>query len=418
METKSIVKEQLLRKMIKNYENSVLSKQGSNRNIKIEIKNNDAIFKKYFGSDAYKYRRQIEFEINELLKLEFIAIKRDYNNELEKVSLNLEKTNEVYKYLKLDNPKLINDELLKSIDDYVGFDGVVGDLARYLKRRIKNHMSVKSICSNSKEYVYLNKVISYIEKQEEDITKRQFSVQYLGDSKAFEKIEGKVCRVIKQFAQEDFIDDTSLLEYFHIHRNPTYVYLKGNMVISINNQIIDLEKLNYEISLSSKAIEDLEIKEIRAKKVMTIENLTSFVVVNEPEYIKIYLAGFHNDIKKKLLRKISQSDKELSFYHFGDIDAGGFYILEDLIHKTGIKFIPFYMDIETLKKYQSKWIDLTSNDKIRLKKLIDSDYSDTVKYMIQNNCKLEQENVGLYDTVISVQDYNKKFIETEQRGRE
>ena len=51
------------------------------------------------------------------------------------------------------------------------------------------------------------------------------------------------------------------------------------------------------------------------------------------------------------------------------------------------------MDISTLKKYSAYAKSLTENDKKRLERLSDTVFSDTIKYMLENNCKLEQEAI-------------------------
>ena len=61
-----------------------------------------------------------------------------------------------------------------------------------------------------------------------------------------------------------------------ICKNPAYVYLKGNAILQINGQIINLNEMHYYFVLPSICIKDLKIKRIDAKQVMTIENLTSF----------------------------------------------------------------------------------------------------------------------------------------------
>ena len=117
--------------------------------------------------------------------------------------------------------------------------------------------------------------------------------------------------------------------------------------------------------------------------------------INNPDFIAIYLGGFHNSVKKNLLKKISIHDKSIEFYHFGDIDAGGFLIFEDLVSKTGIQFKPYMMDINTLKNYESNWASLTVNDKKRLKDNQYIIFNGVIKFMLKNNCKLEQEAINL-----------------------
>ncbi len=83
--------------------------------------------------------------------------------------------------------------------------------------------------------------------------------------------------------------------------------------------------------------------------------------------------------------------------HFGDIDAGGFYILQHLRDRTGIAFFPYCMDAKTLKENFQYVKKLTENDKKRLTALADTEFGETIEFMLKNNCKLEQEAMDLME---------------------
>ncbi|MFA7139221.1 MAG: Wadjet anti-phage system protein JetD domain-containing protein, partial [Bacteroidales bacterium] len=125
------------------------------------------------------------------------------------------------------------------------------------------------------------------------------------------------------------------------------------------------------------------------------ENLTSFHTFNEPNMFTIYLGGYHNKIRREFIKKMYEKNPNISYLHFGDIDAGGFYILEHLRRETGVDFKPYKMDIETIKSYKGYTKKLTENDRIRLNRLLDSKYSNVIEFMLENNCKLEQESTNL-----------------------
>jgi hypothetical protein len=44
------------------------------------------------------------------------------------------------------------------------------------------------------------------------------------------------------------------------------------------------------------------------------------------------------------------------------------------------------------------WMKLTQNDKKRLERMVDGRFALLVKYMIENNCKLEQEAIHQIDS--------------------
>ncbi|MDD3655102.1 MAG: DUF2220 family protein [Desulfotomaculaceae bacterium] len=67
--------------------------------------------------------------------------------------------------------------------------------------------------------------------------------------------------------------------------------------------------------------------------------------------------------------------------------------MEQLRRETGMDFQPYKMDLETLKKYRDYARDLTENDRARLRKLKGSEFAEVIGYMLEHNCKLEQEAV-------------------------
>ncbi len=88
---------------------------------------------------------------------------------------------------------------------------------------------------------------------------------------------------------------------------------------------------------------------------------------------------------------------DVSFYHWGDIDLGGFEILAHLRKAAGMYIKPYMMDADTLKRYESlaKLIDEAYAKKLGLL-LSDEDYSDVygaIDYMIGKRIRLEQENI-------------------------
>jgi hypothetical protein len=113
----------------------------------------------------------------------------------------------------------------------------------------------------------------------------------------------------------------------------------------------------------------------------------------EEGYFVLYLGGFHNRVRRDFISMLHDQNSEAIFYHFGDIDAGGFLILEHLRRTTGIDIIPYNMDLDTLKKYEKMGKPLTENDRKRLGKLQEGQFSEIVDYMLEKNVKLEQEAI-------------------------
>ena len=109
----------------------------------------------------------------------------------------------------------------------------------------------------------------------------------------------------------------------------------------------------------------------------------------------IYLGGYHNSVRRFLLREIYRAAPDAGYYHFGDIDVGGFLIYEDLCHRTGIPFKRYGMDLKHLMQYEKYGRALTENDRTRIERMLrenpDIEYADVLKYMLTAGVKLEQE---------------------------
>ena len=100
---------------------------------------------------------------------------------------------------------------------------------------------------------------------------------------------------------------------------------------------------------------------------------------------------------KKIFQTIEAIEcNQHDYYHFGDIDAGGFEIYRDLCEKTHILFKMYYMNLETLQKYEMYGKKLTENDRKRLRELQNQkSLSKIVSYMLERDVKLEQECIEL-----------------------
>lgn len=206
-------------------------------------------------------------------------------------------------------------------------------------------------------------------------------------------IQSKVKRLLFQYG--DFPEEDTILEDLNIIKNPGHVYIKGSAVIFIKGQRLDLAELNGDIAISLMLLPEISSINVTGSRVMTIENLTTFNAFHEKDTFAVYLGGYHNSHRRSFIKKIYQDNPHSEYYHFGDIDAGGFYILLHLRAKTGVHFMPYHMGIPELQKFKAYTKPLTDNDKKRLAALNDSEFSETVNYMLENDCKLEQEALDM-----------------------
>lgn len=163
--------------------------------------------------------------------------------------------------------------------------------------------------------------------------------------------------------------------------------------------MIVLESLQQGIGICGEDLDKFELSDMeRIKKVITIENLTTFFRWNEKESMMIYLGGYHNTTRRRFLHLIYNKIPDAEYLHFGDVDVGGFEIYEDLRCRTGIPFKRYLMDLQTLKTYEKYARELTENDRKRIREIINRkpelSYKDVLEYMQMRGIKLEQECVS------------------------
>ncbi len=128
-------------------------------------------------------------------------------------------------------------------------------------------------------------------------------------------------------------------------------------------------EISGDIGLSTQTLKTLKSVDLKGAGVITIDNLTSFHKYNAQNEFVIYLGGFHNRAKRDFIRLVGSCNPNTQFRHFGDIDAGGFYILEHLKAKTEMQFIPHNMDRKTLEENSRHWKPLSENNRTRVQLL-------------------------------------------------
>lgn len=347
------------------------------------------LFEKYDDAAEYDLFVAIRDAVSALAEQGFVTVSCRKNGVADRVTLNLQSLPQIYTALGRTPKADIHDVLHNLLMKYQAGNDTLSAFCKAQLERIAQNKKAEFFDGDILEYENLLKAVSEIFNVRDETYMRDFSVRIFGDSKAFEKIRNKVVSLLFQYG--DFPEKDTILEDLNIVRNPGHVYLKGSGIITVAGQRIDLSVLNGDIALSSDLLKQIEQIQVTGNRVVTIENRTSFHAFSEPDTLAIYLGGYHNAHRRNLIQTIHKQNPIASYYHYGDIDAGGFYILLHLRRKTGVAFQPHHMDIETLQRYKKYTKPLTDHDKSRLKKLLGGEFGETAAYMLKHNCKLEQE---------------------------
>ena len=348
-----------------------------------------------------------EHQMEELEKEGLVFLRRN-RGIIEKITANPEKWQDYYKALHRSDKHAIQKQQIELYQSYIE-KGYI--LKQFCREQIERLAKNKKAAYEMQEAECILKLCEFLFNNQEDILERELSIAVLGDSKLWEKkYRSKVCGLLRKYGdfpdlflefsdaadQEDKREtERILLEEYHVHANPAYVHMKGAAEITFDyGQSIKLN-LHLPIAFSTETVRHVTSIKIQDKKVVTLENLTSFNRMEEEDTFMIFLSGYHNSVKQLLIRKIYQANSELEWYHFGDIDPDGFYIMENLRRGTGINFKPIHMDIDTLQKYKSYAKLLTDHDIRKAKALQENGlYCDIMEYMLNTRLKLEQEIVS------------------------
>ena len=398
------IKQKTLNKLIDQYEKSKTFTGGNQVNQTFS-KNIGELFPKYQDDAEYELFCDVNEAMKNLEMLGLVTLKKKRGNVLDKVCLNTKKLPESYQYLARQPKKDINNHITDLFDK----DSGTSLLDRYFevqREKIKNNRRVDFYDGNQKEYEDLLYLCREVLLNDEELFIRDFSMKCFGDSKKVESLLDKAQTLLYQYG-EDFSAKENVFEECGIVRTPTYVYMKGRARISIGKQILDLSEIKGDIAFSTTSLKEITNINVLSSRIVTIENLTSFHDIDAKDMFVVYLGGFHNRTKCEFLKFLYMNNREKKYLHFGDIDAGGFYIFEHLKRKTKIPFAAFYMDIQALESHKGMWKDLSENDKKRLKTLLERKKQDmpdnrsdvtcikTIEYMLAHNCKLEQEAIKI-----------------------
>lgn len=389
----------VINQLLDTYENSLLSTGENKRTIQIEFRFTKTSIPAYFDESSSEYEN-IHISMKELERKKLIRIiwkdnKQDYL--IHKVRLMTDHLEEAYQYVGRRPKRGLEEENVALLQKYLDEEApVTVAFVNYLLGRLQNHRSVKEYIDleDRKETERFLRACVLVEQNREPRYLREFSITHFQDSKYFEQIESRIAKVFRHFSEEyGEMDSIDLLAEYGIYRTPNYVYFKGNAVISIGEATVDLSLLKQGIGISGEDFPRIRFSDLsRVKKVITIENLTSFFRYCEEDSLMIYLGGYHNRIRRTLLNMIYETIPYANYYHFGDMDAGGFSILMDLRKKTGIPFMSYHMDLDTLKEYRQYAKRLNESDRNRLEKIrIEKEFSEVIDFMLEENIKLEQE---------------------------
>lgn len=368
--------------------------------------------------------------------IDFSWEKFEEGNILKEIWLNKEKVDEAYQEIKRENPKDSYKQILLLLE-----------AQQYRKEWLTNfkNETINEMISTEKECSYLPKekaedilkALKELDKIEitaenDVVLKRVFSIRCYNDSKYFERnIEKNLIAIIKKFYKSQYFEtcseknsdisleknkkdtnvdfstmkDYEILAEVGIVKSPEVIEFCGNMKCKIKNEEIEFKDITLGNYINSFSILNLnEIELVNVQKIIFIENKTNYInyIQNkkENEFV-IYHGGVYSPVKGEFFRKIYEASKKINgdikYYHWSDIDIGGFNIFVRLKENIVKELEPYKMDKSVLLQNEKNWQPISDDYKQKLMNLRGLEkynlFFEVIDFMVENGVKLEQESL-------------------------
>lgn len=313
-------------------------------------------------------------------------------------------------------------ELLASFNElasaYLEKASPSSDFAGYISSLIEYAASKKKLKAPFTEDMRLNtnllECLVALDKNPDQM-ERVFSSRHFGDSKYFERVlKSKVISILKELQKSsigsdedsanDLLSDEDLLVERGLYRWPEIYEFNGPLIIKLDDgSVIDMSSQSYGSYINSDAVKHIEsIDGSRIQRVVFIENKANYIDYqanhrNAGDLI-VYHGGFYSPIKSLLFSKIYTGCPNAAFYHWSDIDLGGFRLFNRLRTNIVSSVQPLYMDVETLQANLASCMNIKTEGYIQMltSLLKNPEYSmfyEVIQYMVEKKVRLEQENL-------------------------
>lgn len=178
---------------------------------------------------------------------------------------------------------------------------------------------------------------------------------------------------------------------------PEQIEMCGKIIINSSN----MGTLKNGFCIYSGEVDELSLSIDRSvSKIITIENRANYFSYLESmkrsDEIVIFHGGQYSPAKKKFFESVSKTmPQDCKWYHWGDIDYGGFSMLLRLRKEITSSIMPYRMSKYELEKYENYTQTFSKEYAEKLLKLYEEarleDCRECLNYMVKHKIKLEQE---------------------------
>jgi hypothetical protein len=240
--------------------------------------------------------------------------------------------------------------------------------------------------------------------EEAELLERVFSIRCFGDSKKFETgVKSRFLEILRRYA--DFDDDGSdeeLLRFAGIARYPEQFEFRGPLTAGFDGDSrVDFSPLVFGGSLNSM---DLKRSSLSLPpdltRILSIENRANYIDYiyrqREKRELVVYHGGQFSPARGLFFKALAAAMPEACpWYHWGDIDYGGFSMLARLRREIKGGALPYRMNEGELVSYRRFTVHAPPPYLEKIKALAGrpelADCVPCLEYMIREGARLEQE---------------------------
>jgi hypothetical protein len=406
------IQRQLLSALLDKYEHSSFFREGTQPTRRILLKlydNGQCDFPQYDIEQSEKriLVNRAVLAISEKGLVSYQWMKGEENHIISKVWLNFENLLMAYEFVgRKSKSDTIDDVCLEILDV---LDNVNAEWARQYFQDLFDMISRKRDIGNRlpedknvREELF--RAIQFIDGMGDcELLERVFSLQCFGDSKKFERtVKSRLLSVLRKYLDSDEdTKDEDLLKQVGIVKYPEQFEFCGNATLSFEHSMVDFSCLHYG---SSVCLPDLVrgnfVIAPEVDHILSIENRANYIDYiykrKTDNELVIYHGGQYSPSKKKFLQEVAKAiSVDCCWFHWGDIDYGGFSMLARLRREIKEDVTPYRMNEQELNKYDNLAAHITHIYSEKLKCLMLrpelKDCLECIDYMVKNGKKLEQE---------------------------
>lgn len=390
-----------------------------NRKVKLSFKAKNMPL--YWDTDRPHYKVAIHQTVQELSRKGIISINWlpfEKGNLLDNVVLNLDKLDEAY-FLAQRTPKKDTVEQflgqIKEVKKRISLPWVKVFLDKVQEESLKGKSIPAFLPQEEEERELLFEALLGVDELKgQPILERVFSKKYLGNSKVFQKkIKKRLAMIARDFAfSAQDLDDDDIMAELGIEKTTEELMIKGKIAFDYQGQGLDYGIFPFGGIIDTGFARQMEITQVKAKALITIENKSNFHYLARggfsEDIILIYTGGFPGPRKRELIKRIhSFAFKEqlhLTYYHWSDIDVGGFRIFK-VLEEVIPDLQPLFMDINTVREFEEYCEKTPKAYNRQLEKLLfDESYQrfyPVIRYLLEKKVRLEQEALLISDELFT-----------------